>query len=80
MKQDLVYAELERAEKLYASWQKAHPECSLAMHYNDYISGPDAWRPLFKFLDMPFDPVAVQAVLDSKLMHMKWKGPKSEKS
>jgi hypothetical protein len=80
MKRDVVYAELERAEALYASWQEAHPECSLAMHYNDYISGPDAWRALFKFLDMPFDPIAVQAVLDFKLMHMKWKGPKSEKS
>lgn len=77
MKQDVVFAELKRAEELYASWQEAHPECSFAMHYNDYISGPEAWRQFFKFLDMPFDPKAVQAVLDRKLTHMKRKNPKS---
>lgn len=72
MKREVVLAELDRAEALYATWQADHPECSLAMHYNDYITGPEAWRGLFTFLDQPFDADLVQAVLDRKLMHMKW--------
>ncbi len=72
MKREGVLAELEQAEALYATWQAAHPECSLAMHYNAYITGPEAWRWLFDFLDQPFDGDLVQTVLDRKLMHMKW--------
>lgn len=78
MDPDVVRAELERAEALYSSWQTAHSECSLAMHYNSYIDGPEAWRPLFRFLDIPFDAGAVQDVLDVKLTHMKWKSDKDQ--
>jgi hypothetical protein len=72
MEPAVVCQELEHAEALYAKWQAAHPESCLALHYNDYIRGPEAWRGLFDFLGEPFDPDLVQATLDRKLMHMKW--------
>ncbi len=65
-----VTAELQAAETLYAGWQAAHPGICLAMHYNDYARDPDAWRPLFDFLDMPFDAALVRSVLDRKLTHL----------
>ncbi|WP_083101239.1 sulfotransferase [Pseudophaeobacter leonis] len=73
MEPAVVRQELQQAEALYGKWQAAHPESCLALHYNDYISGPEAWRRLFDFLGEPFDPELVQATLDRKLMHMKWK-------
>ncbi|MEY8879915.1 sulfotransferase [Donghicola sp. XS_ASV15] len=73
-----VRAELEAAEGLYRTWQAAHPECSLAMHYNDYVTSPEAWRPLFAFLEEPFEGALVEEILSRKLMHMKWKGAKKQ--
>ncbi|MDE4276632.1 sulfotransferase [Phaeobacter gallaeciensis] len=70
-----VTAQLEGAEALYAGWQAAHPGSCLALHYNDYVSSPEAWRPLFDFLDHPFDAELVEATLARKLMHMKWQRP-----
>ena len=77
MARTTVQAQLDQAEALYAAWQTDHPESSLTMHYNDYITGPEAWRPLFDFLGEPFDPDLVRAVLGRKLMHMKWQRPQT---
>lgn len=74
MPEDVVRQELEMAEALYATWQAAHPECSLALHYNDYVASPEAWRPLFSFLDEPFNGALIEDILGHKLMHLKWKG------
>lgn len=63
--------ELKQAETMFAAWQDAHPEGWLAMHYDRYSDNPEAWRPLFEFLELPFDPDIVRTVLDYKLMHMK---------
>ncbi|WP_291736109.1 sulfotransferase [Leisingera sp. F5] len=70
-----VLEQLERAEALYSRWQAAQPHSCLAMHYNDYAKDPEAWRPLFAFLDEAFDPELVEAVLGRKLLHMKWQKP-----
>ena len=77
MPRPVVLEQLEQAETLYAAWQAAHPDECLALHYNDYVSGPEAWRPLFDFLEEPFDPDLVLAALDRKLIHMKWQKPKT---
>lgn len=71
MPRDLVLAQLAQAESLYVTWQAAHPDCCLAMHYNDFAADPDAWRPLFDFLSEPFDPELVKTILDQQLTHMK---------
>lgn len=70
-----VLAQLEAAETLYRGWQAAHPDRSLALHYNDYARDPEAWRPLFAFLGEPFDRALVDMVLGRKLLHMKWQKP-----
>ena len=75
MNRAVVIGQLECAETLYADWQAAHPQTSLALHYNDYAKDPEAWRVLFDFLGLPFDPDLVEAVLSRKLMHMKWQKP-----
>jgi len=75
MNPGVVRAQLAQAEALYSHWQVIHPSSSIAMHYNDYITGPDAWRVLFDFLDIPFDAALVELVLARKLMHMKWQKP-----
>ncbi|MEP1328083.1 sulfotransferase [Pseudophaeobacter sp.] len=77
MKRALVLEQLETAEALYADWQVAHPDSFLAMHYNDYAKDPEAWRPLFDFLELPFDPALTETILSRKLMHMKWQKPLS---
>lgn len=75
MKRAAVLEQLETAEALYRRWQSAHPQCSLAMHYDEYARDPAAWRPLFAFLDEPYDRVLVESVLERKLLHMKWQKP-----
>lgn len=69
-----VIAQLEQAEALYESAMARFPERCLKMHYNTYVEGPEAWRALFAFLEAPFDPDLVEAVLERKLTHMKWLG------
>jgi len=75
MDRRVVLDQLESAEQLYQSWQAAHPQRCLALHYNDYAQSPEAWQPLFEFLGEPYDAELVEAVLGRKLMHMKWQKP-----
>ncbi|WP_174147759.1 sulfotransferase [Leisingera sp. ANG59] len=75
MKRAAVLEQLQTAEALYSRWQAAHPGRCLAMHYNDYARDPAAWRALFAFLGEPFDLDLVEAVLERKLLHMKWQKP-----
>nr|WP_169618108.1 sulfotransferase [Ruegeria sp. PR1b] len=77
----VVRAQLEAAEAMYREAQARYPERCLMVHYNDYITGPEAWRPVFDFLEQPFDAALVEAVLERKLTHMKWLGkPKTATS
>ena len=47
----------------------AHPECSFRTCYEEFTADPGVLRPLFDRLGEPFDPVAIQAVLDHRLTH-----------
>jgi hypothetical protein len=62
---------LTEAEDLYASYAARHPGATLTLRYDDYIRGPDMWRPLFTYLGEPFDPARVKQVLSRKLTHLK---------
>lgn len=73
MDETIVRQELAAAETLYTDFATAHPDRCIALHYNRYITGPEAWRPLFDFLSEPFDTALVARVLDKKLNHMKRK-------
>lgn len=65
-----VRRQLAEAEALYAAYAARHPKVCLTMKYNGYITGPDAWRPLFDFIEEPFDGGLVSAVLSKKLVHL----------
>ncbi|KZY48307.1 hypothetical protein A3731_28235 [Roseovarius sp. HI0049] len=61
---------LSEAEALYTAYATRHPDVCLTLRYEHYVTGPEAWRPLFSFLETPYDPDLVQAVLDRKLTHL----------
>lgn len=70
MDENAVRRQLARAETLYTDFEATHPEQCITMCYNQYITGVEAWRPLFKFLGEPFDAAGVTAVLENKLQHL----------
>lgn len=70
MREETVRRQLSQAESLYKDFSNAHPTQCITMKYADYTSGVDQWRPLFKFLDEPFDSKIVAAVLQKKLSHL----------
>ena len=71
MKPEVVQRQLQQAEALYAAYAGRNPDACLTLRYENYVTGPDAWRPLFAFLDEPFDADLVRAVLARKLTHLK---------
>ena len=71
MNEDLVRRQLTQAEKLYAGFAEKYPEQCITLSYNDSITATDAWRPLFRFLNQPFDAKKVAHVLNNKLTHLK---------
>ena len=66
-----VREELMLAEKLFAEYAAAHPECSMSLHYDDYNGQPKALRPMYEFLEERFDPQQVRSVMKQKLTHLK---------
>lgn len=71
---DEVRRILEAAETLFTGYQKAFPDCCLAMHYDDYVGQPEAFRPLFEFLGEPYEAQMVEQVLGTRLDHLKTSG------
>jgi len=71
MKPEVVQRQLQQAEALYAAYGGRNPDACLTLRYENYVTGPDAWRPLFEFLDEPFDADLVHKVLARKLTHLK---------
>jgi len=65
-----VRRQLTQAETLYTDFAATHPEQCITMCYNQYITGVEPWRPLFKFLAEPFDAQSITAVLENKLQHL----------
>ena len=62
---------LSGAEALYRDYLEVYPERGLHVHYDDYVAGPEAFRPLFSFLGEPWDGDLVTRVLDTRLEHLK---------
>lgn len=69
--EDTVRSQLVSAEALFDAYLSKHPDSGIRMHYNDYVRDHDALRPLFTFLDEPFDPNSVARVMSQKLAHLK---------
>lgn len=54
----------------FHSYRASHDNC-FHLDYSVYRQGAEALKPLFAFLDEPFDQTRVQAVLDTPLTHGK---------
>lgn len=61
---------LREAEDLYAAYSARHPGHCVTLRYDDYVTRPAAWRPLFRQLGEPFDQQTVEAVMGKKLTHL----------
>lgn len=70
MDPEQVARQLAQADRLYADYAARHPEDCLMLRYDDYVTGAEAWRPLFDFLQEPFAPDLVTRVLARKLTHL----------
>ena len=68
---ETVIAELTQTEALFASYQARYPDRTITLRYDDYNGNPDGLRPLFEFLEEPFDRDRVEDVLRVRLNHMK---------
>ncbi|WP_212525596.1 sulfotransferase [Actibacterium sp. MT2.3-13A] len=64
-----VKRELETAEKVFARMRDRLGDRALALHYDDYVGRPQALKPLFDFLDEPFDAARVAQVIQRRLTH-----------
>lgn len=69
--EEKVFQTLERAEASYDAYLEKHPKCGIRLHYNDYVQDQDALRPLYTFLDEPFEPDRIARVMEQKLTHLK---------
>ena len=70
MKPENVKRQLSQAEALYRDYAGRNPSICLEVNYTTLVGGADAWRPVFEFLDEPFDRALVQGVLDTRLTHL----------
>jgi hypothetical protein len=62
---------LTGAETLYDDYLSVHRERGIRVHYDDYANDPEAFRPLFDFLDEPWDGDLVARVMEKRLEHLK---------
>lgn len=60
-----------RATKRSGDFLNRHPDICFHLRYETYSEGPTALKPLFKFLDEPFDAERVTSILAQKLTHAK---------
>lgn len=68
--QDVV-THLSKVEAAMMAWHDKNPDCSLHLHYDDYVANPQVFRLLFDFLHEPWDETLVTSVLAHRLEHLK---------
>jgi Sulfotransferase family len=66
---ELVKKNLGQAEELYAAYRAQYPDATIALHYDDYKDNPDAFAPLYAFLEETFDREKVKTILSERLTH-----------
>lgn len=66
---DMVARQLQQAERLFESYIRKHPDCTMMLDYEGLVSGWDYVRDLFAFLDEPIERSAAEAVLAHTLKH-----------
>jgi hypothetical protein len=62
---------LKMADSLFLNYLNRHPDICFHLRYETYSEDPTALKPLFKFLDEPFDAERIASILAQKLTHAK---------
>lgn len=70
MEPETVAARLRRSEALFEAHVAKHPRSSLLLRYEDYNANPEGLRPLFEFLNEPFEAEMTAQVLARRLDHL----------
>ena len=71
MDPDTVKAQLVAAEDLFERFRALRPDCTIRLHYDDYVADRSRLSALFDFLGEPFDRATVDRILDHRLTHLK---------
>ncbi len=66
---DDVVAMIEGLDAQYADYLGARPGAGHLVRYDDYVKDVEALRPLFDYLDEPFDRARIDAALARELKH-----------
>lgn len=66
-----VKAQLVAAEKLFDGYIANHPDCTIKLHYDNYVADRTRLGRLFDFLGEPYDAALVDRVMDLRLEHLK---------
>ncbi len=56
-------------DRKFASYAQNAPDHSIHMKYEEYVSGPEPFRPLFELLNEPFDETRISEILGVRLTH-----------
>lgn len=60
---------MRTAEAVFSSFAAAHPDCSVQMHYDAYVSDQAAFEPLFRLLGREPSPARMREVMQRRLTH-----------
>ena len=69
---ELVRRDVSRTDGWFKALCARSNRC-LHMQYDEYVADPSLLRDMFAFLELPYDPDRLQAVLDKPLTHAKGK-------
>lgn len=68
---DAFMAEIGDADRRFRAYADSHAKRTITMHYDDYKGKPEAFHPLFDFLEEPYDRDHVAGVIGQQLDHLK---------
>ena len=60
---------VETSDRLFAEYHAAHPEFTELLKYEEFSNDPEALRGVFDKLGEDFNPKALRAIMNEKLVH-----------
>ncbi|RMH40575.1 MAG: sulfotransferase [Alphaproteobacteria bacterium] len=67
--QDQVIGMVEEMDARFSAYAAAHPDNCVHLRYEDFVSDPGAFRPVFDMLGEPFDEHRVREIFAKPLTH-----------
>lgn len=75
---DQVKRNVAACDRRFAAFAATHPDSCLHLRYEDYVADHGIARTLYDFIDLPYDPQAVEAVFSKPLDHATKYSPKKQ--